>query len=230
MKQIRIAIVLHFLALFIYVTPAAAAGPQRGMGFFLDETFLPVIVNKNDTESFNTAPGVATETGSGFDSNTTLGFAIKGQFLVGATYNTYSRATERAAVAGGDSGLEEKLNRSEFGPTLGYLRNGWRVLFTYFVSGNKKMERTNTDETQTITGHTTIKNSKLSGYQLAVGYSFSLGANFEMGPSLVYKSLTYANQSKTNHLNAAEDYPDSALYTKATETFLTPMFSLQLRF
>lgn len=208
---------------------AASRGGGGGGGFFLDETFFPVYVNKNDTSSFNTAPGVATESGLGFDFRTTLGYIFGGQYVVGITYNTYSLTTKRDAVVGGDSGLDEKTSQSEMGPTIGYVSNGWRVLATYFLSGTKSRQTKDIDSTGAITSDITIKNTKLSGFQVAFGYTFALGSTFEIGPSLVYKSLTYNNQQRIDGIGAS-GYADSELYTKAVETTLTPMISMQLRF
>lgn len=212
------------------ITAHGATNRGKGSGFFMEETFVPVFVNNNDTTSFNTAPGVAVRSGTGSDLRTTLGSIFADQFIVGFTYNAYNLTTQRPAVEGGDSSERETTQRSEYGPTLGYTRNGWRLLLTSFLSGSKQVDRKNVDSTGTTTGDVTFKNTRLSGYQISLGYTFALGNYFEIGPSLVYKTLTYAHQSKTNRLNPVEDYGDSALYSKHVDDSLSPMITLLLRF
>lgn len=233
MKQIQLLPLFLIILSLLSSQNSLAAGHSSGGGggnFFIDETFIPVYVNRNDTNSFTTAPGVATESGLGFDFRTTLGYTFGGTFLVGATYNYYSLSTSQAAIAGGDDGFTDKNVKSEYGPTIGYINNGWRFLFTYFLSGTKQHDQKYVDSTGTATGDTTFKNSKGTGMQLSIGYTFAFGSSFSFGPSLVYKTMTYSAQSKVNRLSSAEDYGDTALYTKNTESTLTPMLSMQFRF
>lgn len=224
---------LLLLSLFTLTTQNAnAARGGGGSGFYIDETFFPVYVNRNDMESFT--PGdttqVATESGVGADMRTTLGYTFSNQLVVGLTYNYYSLTTTRAAVNGGSDGLSEKTSKSEYGPTIGYDFGNFRMLLTYFLSASKQMDRKNTDSTETTTGDVTIKNTNGSGFQLTMGYSFSFGSNFEIGPSLVYRTVSYAKQSKVNRLNSAEDYAETELTSKALDSGLSPMISMQYRF
>ncbi len=209
---------------------ARNGGGQTGGNFFLEETFVPVLKTSNDTTSFTDDPGVAAESGSGFDFRTTFGYTLAGEFLVGLTYNHYSYASKRSAVSGGDDGSEMKTTKTEYGPTIGYLRNGWRALFTYFLSGIKQEDTKNTDSSGATVGDGTIKNTDGTGMQFSFGYTFALGPHFEIGPSLVYRSMTYPKQTKTNRLNAVENYTDKELFTKNTESELSPMITMQFRF
>jgi hypothetical protein len=225
MKQFR-----NFLLLVLLTCTfsAHAASSGSSSGFYIDETFFPVYVNYNDTSSFNTAPGVATTSGLGTDFRTGLGYTFNFGLYVGATYNMYNLSTKRDAVAGGDNGEEETTSKSEYGPTVGYMNNGWRFLLTVFLDGNKKVTTKNFDETGASTGEKVIKNSKMSGIQLAVGYTFNFGPHFQLGPSLIYRSVSYANQARED--SGTETYADSSLYTKAVEANLTPMLSMSFRF
>jgi hypothetical protein len=209
---------------------AARGGGSGGGNFFFEETFVPIIRNSNDTTSFTDDPGVALESGSGFDFRTTLGYTIGGEFLVGLTYNNYSFASKRSAVSGGDDGSDIKTTKTEYGPTIGYLKNGWRALFTYFLSGTKQEDVKNIDSSGETVGDGTIKNTNGTGMQFSFGYTFALGTHFEIGPSLVYRSMTYPKQTKVNRLNASENYTDKELFTKNTESELSPMITMQFRF
>lgn len=228
------ALIITCLVL-IHAVPGIAQAQSRGGGaggsgpFYFEETFFPVYVNRTDTRSVTEAPGVAPETGLGFDFRTTLGWAFWNQMLVGFTYNMYTLNTKRAAVSGGDSGLNESTSRSEFGPTLGYLNGGWRVLFTYFISGQSEVATKNHDDTGTV-GDVTIKNSEMTGFQFTAGYSFNVLDNLQIGPTLVYRSVSYKKQSKVNALNSIENYTDAPLYTKYQDSTLNPMLSIVVRF
>ncbi len=208
----------------------SGGGKGSTYSIYFEETFFPKYVDKNDTSSQNVAPGVATETGLGFDTHTTLGYMFFGDStLLGLSYNYYSLSTKRANVVGGDSGLKETTLAWEFGPTLGYLNGGFRALIMFYVSGNKNVHTYNFDQTGT-TGDVTINNDGISGFQLTVGYTFALWGDLEIGPALLYKSLTYKKQSKTNVISPIENYPDSSLYSSAVDHEIEPMLTLLCKF
>jgi hypothetical protein len=221
------------LLTFILTPPAFAQSRGGSAGgdspVYFEETFFPVYVNRNDTRSVTDSPGVATESGLGYDFRTTLGLTFWDQLLVGLSYNIYHLNTKRPNVVNGDSGLNETTNRSEFGPTLGYMNSGWRLLLTFFMSGSQQIQTQNFDNTGT-TGDVTIKNTGLSGFQVTTGYTFSLGSGFELGPSLVYRSVSYAKQSKVNALNSTENYGSTSLYSKSVDATLNPMVTIIVRF
>lgn len=217
-----------FFVLFMSAIPALAQ--SRNGGFYVDATLFPVYVNRNDTRSVTSSPGVATESGLGYDTRTTLGYTLNGgALLVGVTYNLYRLQTKRSFVDGGDSGLDETTENTQWGPTLGWLPGNWRVLFTYFMSGKKSVASKNDDSTG-VTGDVTITNTNVSGYQLLAGYAFPVSNSFSIGPSVVYRSLSYSKQSKVNALNSAEDYQDVDLASNSIENSLTAMLSLVFQF
>lgn len=224
---LKISLVLSF------IIPGIAAAQSRGGGangsgaYYFEETFFPVYVSRNNTNSITNAP-VADETGLGFDLRTTLGYAFWGQALVGLTFNYYSLNT-KAPYIGTDDGLKETIQRNEWGPTIGYLNGGWRLLFTYFMSGSQHTNTTYFNDTAD-TSNVTFKHSELSGFQITAGYSFTLFSNVEIGPTLVYRSVGYKKQSKTNALTPAEDYSPITLHTKAKDSSLDPMLSVLVRF
>lgn len=232
MKRFTLLPILLLSVFTLMSQNANAARGGGGGGFFIDETFFPVYVNRNDVESFN--PGdttqVATESGVGADMRTTLGYTFSSQLVVGLTYNYYSLTTTRAAVNGGSDGLNEKTTKAEYGPTIGYDFGNFRMLLTYFMSATKQLDRKNTDPTNATVGDVTIKNTSGSGFQLTMGYSFSFGSSFEVGPSLVYRNVSYAKQSKTNRLTPAEDYAETELASPALDSGLSPMLTMQYRF
>ena len=62
-----------------------------------------------------------------------------------------------------------------------------------------------------------------------VGYTFNLWRSVEIGPTMVYRSVTYHKQSKNNRLNASDSYSGN-LGSAAVESKLTPMISLLFPF
>jgi hypothetical protein len=220
-----------------YIIPGIALAQARGGGgasggseWYFEETFFPVYVNKTDTTSVTTAPGVAAETGLGYDFRTTIGYTFFGQALLGLTYDMYHLTTKQSAVSGGEDGRNETTARTEFGPTVGYVNGGWRVLMTMFMSGSKQVDTKYTDAAGVVTGDTTFKNTGISGFQLTTGYAFEMFSNTQVGPTLVYRSVSYSKQSKTNRLLPIENYDSTSLYTKNTDTSLSAMISVVVRF
>jgi hypothetical protein len=233
MKQIFSAIIfILFISPIVFVqnalageSKASAKGPS---GFFFDETFFPKLTDSNDTGSFPDSR-VASETGFGLDSRTTIGYILDGAWFFGGTYNTYSISTSRSNVSGGDSGRNEKFQNTQMGPTIGWVTGNLRFMGTYFISGEKVDDVKDSDDTGLI-GHTKITNKDVTGMQLLVGYAFPITSNFSIGPSIIYRTLQYRKQAKINYLSPAEDYSSKKLYTANTESNLDMMFSLMIHF
>jgi hypothetical protein len=217
------------LILLLQCPIRAHAASSNGRNIYFETSIFPEYVNRNDTGSITTSPGVATETGLGYDTRTSLGFVFANSLVVGATYNLYHLQTKRDAVSGGEDGLDETTHTEQWGPMIGWLGANWRFLATYFMSGKNAVETRNFDTSET-TGDVTITKTKISGYQLAAGYSFYLTPSFALGPTVIYRNITYANQSKTNRLNSNEDYSDVSLYSNSTEATFKLMLTLAFQF
>src|SRR4051794_23797323 len=127
MRQTKASKWIVYIYVLFMIPQFALARSGNAGGIYFDETLFPVYVNRNDTGSITGPPGVATESGLGYDSRTTLGYAfLNHSLLVGATYNLYHLQTKRDYVSGGDSGLDQTTEHTEWGPTLGYLGENWR--------------------------------------------------------------------------------------------------------
>lgn len=194
---------LSFFALFLFLTPEGRAQSRGGSsgsandGFYFEETFFPVYVSKNDAVSpAGGAPdrAVPTESGLGFDTNTTLAY-IWSSVLIGVTYNYYQLSTKRPRTADYE-GLKTKTDRQAWGPSLGYFLGSWRIMFTYFIDAKKKYTQTYTDpSTGDVTTDEVYNNTDGKGFQVALGYDFDLGAGFGISPTLIYRKLSYEKQS-----------------------------------
>jgi hypothetical protein len=216
-----------------FLASSAFAKGNNGAGIYLDETFFPAYVNTTETSGFPTATA-SPKSGIGLDSRTTLGFVFENGLFAGATYNMYSLTAKRDYVAGAsaataNSGNEEATTRNEMGPTFGYMSNGWKVLFTYFLSGNKDYTSTDSDETGVI-GKYAIKDTKGSGFQLAFGYNFALGSHFEIGPSIIYRNVSYTTESRTDGAANTPTYTDVDTKTPAGNGNLDCMISMGFKF
>ena len=166
-----------------------------------------------------------------FDSKTTLGYVFGGAWFVGLTSNSFTLTTKRSNRVGGDEGKKEKTENSQMGATVGYLHNNWRLMFTSYLSGKKSVHEQGFDQSG-ATGDLTVKNKELTGSEIVVGYLFPISANFGIGPSLVYKSLSYSKQSRLNKFSSApnETYAYKSLFDDARETNLDILISLVARF
>src|SRR5687767_803877 len=89
---------------------------QRNQGVYVEETFFPVYVLKNDTESQaggSATKAVPTQTGWGIDARTTIGY-VWHSVLLGLTYNYYDVSSSRPRTDDYE-GLNELTNKKEFG-------------------------------------------------------------------------------------------------------------------
>lgn len=216
----------------LYITAVLLASPVANAQFYFEETFFPVYILKNDTQyavgGSNNAD-VANESGTGFDFRTTLGWTFWDQMIVGLTYNYYKASTSKGATSVYEA-VSSTSSKSEYGPVIGYKTGGWRFVLSYFLSAERSVDSKATDQSGTVVSDVTESRSKGSGYQFTVGYSFAISTNFEVGPSLVYRSVSYARGSRTNRLDNTDSFGDSDLQTKAIDVGLSPMISLIAKF
>lgn len=221
-----------FLTLFGAVRPSFAAdsGGTKGRaeGFYFEETFFPVFVSRNDEE--NDAGGsatrdVPTQTGWGIDTRTTLAY-VWNRVLLGATFNYYNVRSSRPRTEDLE-GMKEVTDKQELGPTLGFLGGRWRLTATYFLTATKTLTQKYTDQvTGAVTTDETRKNKGGSGYQVAVGYDFQLGAGVGISPTLIYREVRYAKQSYTVRTGTGTPYTTTELRTEALDHELKPMITL----
>ncbi len=225
MRNLRHFCTILGIFFVLYYTPATAQSTVGGTGIYFEETFFPEFVDKFDPTLIDAAnPNGPNDTGLGFNTNTTLGYAIVNTWLIGFTYSYKSISTERSA-SGTIEGLKTDLTETKLGATVGWLGTNARLLATFFLSGNKKYHEKYFDSTGAITTDRTYTNKKISGFQLTAGYSFNVFSSFSIGPSLVYTIANYAKQTMVNSVAP----PYSNLATKAGGSELKPMISMLFR-
>lgn len=243
----KLSIILGLLA---FCTPAQSfassyGGYGRGTGgakngVYFEETFFPVYVNKNDSDIPYGDPPVGgspvsngsidTESGLGVDSRTTLGYVWQ-NILIGITYNYYNLSSSLPAASAANLGHTTTTKRYELGPTLGYFLGNWRFAFTYFMDATKTVEYKAFDPTGVDSTDNIYQNTGASGYQLAVGYDFNIGAGFGISPTLVFQQLSYSKQSMTDNIAGSSDsYTSQTLQTKALDNELLPMITVNVMF
>ncbi len=230
--KIKYVKTLAFLSVLLTCFQASPSGSSsskgRSSGVYLEETFFPVFVSRNDQE--NDAGGsatrdVPTQTGWGLDTRTTLAY-VWSSVLLGVTFNYYNVNSSRPRTADLE-GLTEVTDKQELGPTLGYLGGHWRFMLTYFLTATKTLSQKYTDQiTGAVTTDETRKNSGGQGYQIAVGYDFMLGAGIGISPTLIYRAVSYAKQSYTVRTGSGTPYTSTKLQTKALDHELKPMITL----
>ena len=233
---------LRFLVLPLLFTLSAHAAPARSIRlgeanlleeetprYFIDVTWAPLLTKQNDTSATPGTPGVNEALGLGLDARATLGYAIDGVYLVGLTYDRYTLGTTRDVRPWGADGMKQALTREEWGPTIGASLNGWRVMLTYFVSGNQRVA-TRGRNYNTTTSDVTVKNRSLDGFQVSLAYTFRLTPRFELGPTLVYRQVAYHRQARANAHQAADSYDYRPLFVAQRTAALSPMLAAVLRF
>lgn len=224
------------IALSLCFSAHSARGADQGPGAadsaYIEETFFPVYISKNDYESAaggSATKSVPTQTGWGIDTHTTLGY-VWNNVLVGLTYNYFNVSSSRPRTPDAE-GLNELTSKQEFGVTFGYFLGHWRFTLTDFLSADKTFTQKYTDPTtglpQTDETH---KNSGGSGFQISIGYDFQLGGGFGISPTLLYRNVTYTKQSYEVRTGSSTPYPMGPLQTKAIDSDLNPMITVNYRF
>jgi hypothetical protein len=202
---------------------------------YFEETFLPVYISENTAQyrlGGSDTGSIPTQSGFGYDLRTTLGYTFWDQMIVGLTYQYYKTNSTRPLTDAANS-VDETYGKNEWGPTIGYVTGGWRLMFTYFIDAKRTYDSKGTDY---VTGDPAFgedlseTRSSGTGYQLTIGYSFAISTNFQIGPSLVYRSVSYGTGSRTNRLDPLDSFEDRTFVTKAIDAGLSPMISLLARF
>ena len=200
---------------------------------YIEETFFPVYVKKNDvamSEIGGSVSGVVpTESGIGYDFRTTIGYTFTNNIILALSYNLYSVTSSRPSEGGQDA-IERTLSKNELGPTVGYTLGAWRFLLTYFVNAEKSLKSKVTLSDGTLSTDETTTNLSGKGIQATVNYSLNLGGGFEIGPSLIYRSLSYSKQTLEWRAGASIPYTNATLVTPAIDAELKPMITVVYRY
>lgn len=198
---------------------------------YIEETFFPVYIKVNDARNSEAGGGrtenVPTESGIGTDFRTTIGYAFSTGIILGVTYNMYSVNTTRPETATFES-VDKKISKTELGPTVGYSMGTWKFLLTYFVMGEKSLDQYYVQGTPTLNRKFT--NTSISGFQFTINYGLPLGKGFEIGPSLVYRSVSYGKQRLDDRLTPGNSYGDSTMMTDPIDDELRPMVTAVYRY
>lgn len=227
-------IALICLTLILCQNSYAQSGGGGGAGggsIYIEETFFPVYVKKNDAQSLSGGSGsksVPTESGFGYDFRTTLGYVFWDSMLLGLTYNYYHVGTSRPSTADYE-GLDTTLDKKEFGPTIGAFWGSFRFALTYFVYGTKSSWTKYTLNDGTISTDEIYRNTGGSGFQFAIGYGLNLGSSWTIGPTLIYREISYSHQVYTVNVGAGTAYDSSSLKTKPIDAEIKPMITVIFR-
>lgn len=220
---------IKFVLCVVLVSVIPAIGYSQ---LYLEETFFPVYVKKNDLKKEiggSVGEAIPSESGIGYDFRTTIGYTFTNGIILALTYNLFNVKSSQPQVDDEDS-RERELSKNELGPTIGYTLGAWRFLFTYFLTAEKSLKdkavlfdgTPSTDETYT--------NHDGKGIQLTVNYSLNLGGGFEIGPSLIYRSIEYSKQSLEVRNGASTPYSKVTLATPAIDAELKPMVTVVYRY
>lgn len=215
----------------------AATAPSRGStggvgNTYIEFAFMPIMKTTNDyinTPSGGSFPGEGDPGKSnttGYDIRTLLGYAINGSWLVGLSYNSYSSTLKRD----GTTTTTASTTVSEYGPAVGVLYGGWKLAFTYLLASEWGYSVKTTDDTGATSSDYSLANKGGSGYLVNFGYNFTVASWLQLGPSLIYRNMSYSKQSRTDRFNAAGSYTDQEFATKSMQSDLQPFFTIVARF
>jgi hypothetical protein len=224
MKNVSV-LVVGIVSLFVTLAGIPAnAQTSETPAYFIEGTFFPVLVNRNEPETTATTDQVGTESGLGVDFRTTLAYNFWGPAYFGLSYNYYTLKTDQDAVAS-SQGREQTTTHSEFGPTLGVFWGNARFAVTYFVGGAREQSTRHVDTAGATQDDYSIEHKGLTGFQAVVGYTFPTWGGLQIGPTLAYRSVSYTKQTKIDRFSSGS-YPEAELASKKVEAELNPMITL----
>jgi len=106
----------------------------------------------------------------------------------------------------------------------------WRFLFTYFMTAEKSLKNKLVVSDGTLSTDETFINLDGKGIQIAINYSLNLGGGFEIGPSLIYRSVSYPRQTREVRTGSIPPYTNLKLVTPAIDAELKPMITVVYRY
>lgn len=208
---------------------------------YLESSVAPQFFRTNSESGDRTSySNIQPESGLGFDLRSTLGLVFWSQLLVGFTTN-YSVLPQKrdAATIRSDSGdvdyesMDDSKKRLEGGPSIGYLLGDFRLVATYFLSGYNKQRTKAVAVDGTTAANRLVKDEVSGGYQILLGWTFPLAGNLKIGPSLIYRNITYDRQDATNYLDRSDsstNYKNKKFATKPVDATLEPMLTVSFAF
>ncbi|HUP58330.1 MAG TPA: hypothetical protein VM598_12810, partial [Bdellovibrionota bacterium] len=137
--------------------------------------------------------------------------------------------SSRDAATGNDS-LDRVEKRQEYGPAIGFTTGNLRLIFTYFLGGTATLSDRSANLAGVAGNDFVFKNHLRNGFQFVLGYSFNVSSAIKLGPSLVYRSVSYKEQDFTDNVTPANSFTGRAFSTDSKEANLLPMISLVFEF
>ncbi len=213
------------------------ANTAWGANLYLETTLFPSYESSNPegfaiTRGSTTSSTLQSRGGIGIDTRSTLGLVFGENWLIGGAFN-YSSVPSNAGDEGTPSSIRQTVRRIEYGATVGYVnRTGFRLSFSYLFGGNRRASEISYASDGALETDMVFVQKFGSGYQVNIGYSFSLSSTLIVGPSLTYRNVTYDTQSLTFNGGSAglASYPDTALLTKGKEAEFRPMLTIGFMF
>lgn len=179
----------------------------------------------NVTDSINPSGGI------GYDARGTLGLTYGG-FMVGFGTNL-SYTPEKGDPTAAIEGTDISLTTLEYGPAFGVVYKGFHLVGTWILSGNRKLSDRRYDSAGTDTGNITYQEKIQTGYQVNLGYAFSVSSKFRIGPSLIFRKRTYESRTIANAIDPTDpgtNVTDQTFVSPPTVSEFTPALTLAFEF
>ncbi|MGK5082053.1 hypothetical protein WDW37_02015 [Bdellovibrionota bacterium FG-1] len=213
------------------VVGSLAASPGFADGLYLQESLVPTYYKADPTPVDPTVP-LSPASGLGYDTKTTVGYILFNRLFLGANLNFKNTPLNQDALtgAGAQKAISSSTKYLEFGPSLGYVHGGFHGILTYIMAGNRTYSEKQTKADGTVSSDMQTADAIGSGIQIDVGYSFQLSPRLALGPSLVYRSVSYKTQSLTDNLSPANSTNGVTFTTNPVDANITPMITLSFGF
>lgn len=227
----KVLVLINTVFLFVGLSSRSEAAPSEIGNFYFETAFLPVWSNSNNYYgpqggAFAGEANPGTDTDLGLDSKLIAGYAFSGRWFLGGSYNLL---TVRSKREGGEakSGI---THHTEYGPAVGFLYGGWKLIASYIFNSEWNYEMKYTDAAGNAISDLSYKNTDGSGFYVNFGYGFQLSSSTFIGPSLIYRRVQYSKSSLEDRVDPSNSYQGREFSTKAIQSDLQPYVSIVSRF
>ena len=179
MKTCRRLIACLIITTFLFPSSGIAADVN---GLFLWGNLL---YERGANTDSNFSGNSSSATSQGTYASVSMGYIFSGWAYVGGTYNQFKVDSETRSYGG--STTRSNVTYAEYGPSFGFMDDSWHVIGTYLLGSQK--------DNDTDSG---LYSRTGGGYLLNVGYALHVSTDFLLGPSLMYRMVTYVNCKDPN--------------------------------
>lgn len=184
----------------VLVSNSSFARSSSGDGVLL--SLNPYFATSSDNESTEGSVSTTATEATAILMDVNIGYQMGNGLYLGLLYMSDSMEVK--------AGSTTKSTASGFGPSVGFMKNGWFGHFHYILSSESDSDTS-----------TSAKWTKGTGMQVDVGYLMPISGPFSIGVELAYRSLEYGTfQDNAGTESTANKLKSSGIKPKIRFTFI----------